>query len=78
MYSRKKGPNVWVVRRGRAFSIREEGIRAYLVPPITQRRAIAIARQLASANGSELIVQSRSGRIRDKDSHGADRFPPKG
>jgi hypothetical protein len=72
------GPNVWVVRRGKKFSIREAGRPAYLVPEIRQRTAIAIARLIARANRSELIVQDRLGRIRFRDSHGSDPFPPRG
>ena len=78
MYRKKKGPNVWVVRRGSRFSIKEEGNAWPLVPPVTQKLAITIARLLARANGSELVVQSRQTRIRIKDSHGADRSPPRG
>jgi hypothetical protein len=74
----KLGPNVWVVRRGKQFSIREEGSSECLVDPIRQRTAIAIARRIARANRSELIVQGRTGRIRFRDSHGADPFPPRG
>jgi len=66
------GPNVWVVRHGSHFSIKEEGVNAHLVPPIRQRLAITIARFVARANRSELIVQGRKGRIRFRDSHGAD------
>ncbi|MDB4913055.1 MAG: hypothetical protein JWM95_699 [Gemmatimonadetes bacterium] len=75
---KKKGPNVWVVRSGSRFSVKEERLAVSLVPPVTQRLAIVIARLLACANGSELVVQSRRGNIRVKDSHGADRFPPRG
>jgi hypothetical protein len=75
---RKRGPNVWVVHwRGR-FSVREEGRRIHLVPPIPQRLAISIARFIARANKSELIIQGEKGRIRARDSHGNDPFPPKG
>ncbi|HEX8726370.1 MAG TPA: DUF2188 domain-containing protein [Gemmatimonadaceae bacterium] len=74
----KHGPNVWVVRRGSRFSIKEEGVAAYLVPPIRQDLAIFIARLIARANRSELIVQGRGGRIRARDSHGSDPFPPRG
>jgi hypothetical protein len=74
----RHGPNVWVVRRGAAFSIREEKNGAYIVPPIPQRTAIRIARAIAQANKSELIVQGRSGKIRFRDSHGFDPFPPRG
>lgn len=74
----KQGPNVWVVHRGGRFSIKEEGSREYLIPPVPQRLAVAIARQIARANRSELIVQGENGRIRVRDSHGADPFPPRG
>jgi hypothetical protein len=74
----RHGPNVWVVRHGPRYSVKEEGVAAYLVPPVTQRLAICVARWIARANRSELIVQSRTGRIRARDSHGYDRFPPRG
>ncbi|MDB4877506.1 MAG: hypothetical protein JWM41_3952 [Gemmatimonadetes bacterium] len=75
---RKHGPNVWVVRRGGGFSILEEKTGVYIVPPIAQRTAISVARAIARANGSELIVQGRRGQIRFRDSHGSDPYPPKG
>jgi hypothetical protein len=69
---------VWVVRRGSGFSVIEQGSRSYLVPPIPQRLAVTIARLIARANRSELIVQGRRGRIRLRDSHGVDPFPKRG
>jgi hypothetical protein len=66
------GPNVWVVRYRERFSVKEEGRAGHLVPPIPQRVAIFIARQVARANRSELIVQGEDGRIRARDSHGSD------
>jgi hypothetical protein len=72
------GPNVWVVRRGRGYSITEEGSQRYLIPPLPQRVAVAIARLIARAYRSELIVQGEDGRIRTRDSHGHDPFPPRG
>jgi hypothetical protein len=57
---RALGPNVWVVRHGPRYSIKEERVAAYLVPPVYQRIAITIARLVARANRSELIVQGRS------------------
>jgi hypothetical protein len=73
-----KGPNVWVVRHAGRFSVKEAGLRKLLLPPVSQRVAIKVARALAKANGSELIVQGKHGRIRLRDSHGADPFPPRG
>jgi hypothetical protein len=74
----KHGPNVWVVRRAAAFSIVEERTGVYITPPVPQRTAIRVARAIARANRSELIVQGRTGRIRFRDSHGSDPFPPRG
>lgn len=78
MRYRQRGPNIWVVRRATRFSIRMEGRPGHLVPPIPQRDAVRIARLLARANGSELLIQGRSGRIRARDSHGCDPNPPRG
>ena len=78
MKTNKKGPNIWVVRHKSRFSIKAEGHRGYLIPPQTQVLATHIGRLIARANGSELIVQSAHGRIRIRDSHGADPFPPRG
>ena len=75
---KKRGPNVWVIHYRGRFSVKEERSPGYLTPAIPQRMAIAIARLIARANGSELIVQGERGRIRARDSHGADSFPPKG
>jgi hypothetical protein len=74
----KHGPNIWVIRSGGEYSIKEEGSHLPLVPPVSQETAIRIARLIAKANRSELFIQARNGRIRAKDSHGSDTFPPKG
>ena len=74
----KHGPNVWVIPSGGRFAVREEGSRGVVIKRVTQRDAITFARALARSNRSELIVQKRNGRIRLKDSHGFDKFPPRG
>ena len=74
----KHGPNVWVVRHGGRFTIKEAGRAGYLVPAIPQRIAIVIARLIARANRSEVIVQDEDGRIRARDSHGVDPRRTKG
>jgi hypothetical protein len=74
----RRGPNFWVVHRRGRFSIKEEGSRAYLIPPLPQKIAIVLARLLARANGSELIVQGAHGRICMRDSRGSDRSSPEG
>ena len=72
------GPNIWVVRHRTGFAVRQEGRGGNLTPPIPQRDAIDIARRIARANKSELLVQGTHGRIRFRDSHGCDPFPPRG
>lgn len=44
----------------------------------TQQQAIDIGRPLSRKNGSEFVVHRPDGRIREKDSHGHDPFPPRG
>lgn len=44
----------------------------------TQQQAIDAARQIARNQHSELVIHRSDGRIRDKDSHGNDPFPPNG
>ena len=43
----------------------------------TQAEAIAIAREIAKNQHSEVSVQRPDGRIRSKDSYGSDPCPPK-
>jgi hypothetical protein len=74
----KHGPNIWVVCRGGRYSIKEEGVPGLVIGPTTQRIAIEKARRMAQANRSELIIQGSDGRIRARDSHGFDAFPPRG
>ncbi|WP_223901269.1 DUF2188 domain-containing protein [Adlercreutzia equolifaciens] len=44
----------------------------------TQRDAIEYGRDVARNQGSELVIHRPDGRIRDKDSHGRDPYPPRG
>ena len=44
----------------------------------TQKEAIDIARDIAHNQESELIIHGENGRIRERDSHGNDPYPPKG
>lgn len=44
----------------------------------TQKDAINIAREISRNQGSELVIHRPDGRIRAKDSHGKDPFPPRG
>lgn len=44
----------------------------------TQKEAIDIARDIARNQESELFIYGENGRIRERDSHGHDPYPPKG
>lgn len=62
--------NGWAVRGAgsqRASSIHE-----------TQQKAIDAGRNISRNQGSELLIHGRNGRIRARDSHGNDPYPPKG
>ena len=70
--------NQHIVPHGNDWAVkREGGKRATVVVP-TQKAAIDIGRKISKNNGSELVIHRPDGRIRDKDSHGKDPFPPKG
>ena len=63
---------------GKKFTVKEGGRGGALIDPVSQREAIQVGRMLARANRSELYIQGRNGRIRARDSHGFDSYPPKG
>ena len=44
----------------------------------TQAKAIDQGRTVARNQGTELLIHGRDGRIRARDSHGNDPFPPRG
>ncbi|MDE0555848.1 MAG: DUF2188 domain-containing protein [Candidatus Poribacteria bacterium] len=44
----------------------------------TQREAIDAGREIARNQNSELLIHGRDGRIRKRDGHGNDPFPPRG
>ena len=70
--------NQHVVPRGDAWAIKGAGNKRATSLHPTQGQAEATARHSAQNQGSELVIHRPDGRIRDKDSHGRDRFPPKG
>lgn len=60
------------------WQVKGEGNVRATVRTNTQREAIDIARNISSNQGSELVIHRLNGKIRDKDSHGRDPFPPRG
>ena len=60
------------------WQVKREGAKRATVRTNTQREAIEIARSISKNRGTELFIHGRDGRIRERDTHGHDPFPPKG
>ena len=60
------------------WQVKGEGNSKATVRTSTQSEAIDRARTISRNQGSELVIHRPNGRIRDKDSHGRDPFPPRG
>lgn len=72
------GKNQHVVPHPEGWAVRGEGNERATSVHDTQREAIDRGRDIARNQGSELLIHGRDGRIRERDSHGGDEFPPKG
>ena len=72
------GKNQHVVPNGEKWAVKGEGNTKYTVVCDTQKEAIDIARQISINQTSELFIHGKDGRIRERDSHGNDPFPPEG
>lgn len=70
--------NQHVIPHGDGWAVRGEGNSRVTSTHRTQLEATSAGRQIASNQGAELVIHGRDGRIRDKDSHGRDPYPPKG
>ena len=70
--------NIYVVRKGEHWATRSEGSSRVGKIYDTQKDAIDAGRSQAILNKSELVIQGKNGRIREKNSYGADNYPPKG
>ncbi|MFM5648703.1 DUF2188 domain-containing protein [Aeromonas veronii] len=72
------GKNQHVVPHENGWAVKGEGNQKATSVHNTQQQAIDAARDIARNQQSELVIHRLDGRIRDKDSHGKDPFPPKG
>ena len=70
--------NQHVVPHPSGWAVKPEGGQRPSSVHQTQQEAIATGRQIARNQGTELFVHGRNGRIRSRDSHGHDPFPPRG
>jgi len=60
------------------WQVKVEGNKRASARMTTQREGIDIARPMSQDRGGELVIHRPNGQIREKDSHGKDRYPPKG
>ena len=44
----------------------------------TKKEAVDIAREISRNQDTELVIHDKKGKIKRKDSHGGDPYPPKG
>ena len=69
--------NVHIVPADTGWAVKREGQRQPISQHRTQENADKAARPIAKRDGVELVIHSRDGRIRDKDSFGNDPLPPR-
>ena len=67
-----------VIPNGGKWSVRKAGAVRASGTFETQREAIQHGRTLAQNQKTELFIHGRDGRIRERNSYGADPYPPKG
>lgn len=70
--------NQHVVPHDDGWAVRGAGSQRASSVHRTQKEAINAGRDIARNQGTELLVHGRDGRIRERDSHGNDPYPPKG
>ena len=70
--------NQHVVPHQGGWAVRGAGAERATAVHKTQSAAIDQARSIAQHQHTELLIHGADGRIRDRDSHGHDPFPPKG
>ena len=72
------GKNQHVVPHNGNWGVRGEGNSRVTVVTGTQAEAIQRAREIATNQGSEMLIHGRNGQIRGRNSYGNDPFPPEG
>lgn len=72
------GKNQWVVQRDDGWAVKGKGNSKDTSHHDTQKEAMNAARDIAKNQKSEMFVQGRDGKIRERNTYGDDPFPPKG
>lgn len=70
--------NVHVVPRDGDWAVETDYAQRAIKITSTQAEAIEFGREIAKNQQSELIIHGRDGKIREKNSYGADSYPPIG
>ncbi|MBP5383525.1 MAG: DUF2188 domain-containing protein [Lachnospiraceae bacterium] len=71
------GKNQWVSPRGDKWAVHGEGNDRDTALYNTQAEAAARAKEIATNQHSEVIIQRPNGQIRSNDSYGNDPLPPR-
>ena len=71
-------PNQHVVPHPEEWAVKPTGGQRPSSVHDTQKQAIDRGREIARKQGVELLIHRKDGRIRERDSHGHDPFPPPG
>ncbi|KAA0125974.1 DUF2188 domain-containing protein [Chryseobacterium sp. SN22] len=69
---------VHVVPNGTNWDVKTSGSKKAYRTVDTQEKAINIAKPVAINANIELIIHGKDGKIREKNSYGNDKYPPKG
>ena len=70
--------NQHVVPRDNGWAVKKEGASKDTKIFNTQKEAENLATQIAKNNKSEVLIHGKNGKIRERNSFGNDKFPPKG
>jgi hypothetical protein len=67
-----------VVKREEGWAVKKEGAERDTSHHSTQQEAIDAATEIAKNQKSEVFIHDRHGKIRERNSHGNDPYPPPG
>lgn len=67
-----------VVKRNGGWAVRKAGASRDTSHHSTQTQAIGAATEIAKHQNSEVVIHGRDGTIREKNTYGNDRYPPRG
>lgn len=73
-----RSKNQHVVPHKGGWAVKGEGNQKASSVHKTQLSAINAGRSISTNQGSELLVHGKNGKIRARDSHGEDPYPPRG